>query len=86
VPDQRDHALPLRRRAGHLPAEHERDLEARQIGVLALVGVGVVDARARHLDQHLAVARLGLREVRKPKHLGPAELLDLHRSHGAMIL
>ena len=45
------------------------------------MGVGEVQACARHLDQNLALARLGLGQVDDLEHLGAAELFDLHRSH-----
>jgi hypothetical protein len=70
-------------RSRHLAAEHERRLELGQVGVLALVRVREVHPRARHLDQHLAVARLRLGQVDDLEHLRPPEFLDLHGSHAA---
>jgi len=37
-----------------------------EVRILALVGVGEVHAGRLDLDQHLAVLRLGLRDVRDP--------------------
>src|SRR5436305_4573797 len=46
------------------------------------MGVGEVQPRPGHLDQHLA--RPGLRplDLHEPQHLGAAELRDLGRAHG----
>src|SRR5207302_9351335 len=47
----------------------------------ALVGVGEVEAGTGDLDQHLAIFRLGGREVDELQHLGSTELADLDRAH-----
>ena len=79
--NERDHALPVHGAPGNLTAEHQRHLVAGEVRVLALMGVGEVQAGARHLDQNLAFAGLGLGQVDDLEHLGAAELFDLHRSH-----
>ena len=45
-------------------AEHQRQLVAGEVGVLALVGVGEVHAARLDLDQYLALPGLGLGDVR----------------------
>ena len=71
------------RTPGHLRARDQRQLVAREVGVLARVGVGEVHPRARDADQHLAVARLGHRGVLDQlEHLRPAPLADPDRAHG----
>src|SRR6185295_105259 len=72
--------------ARDLGAGDERQLRLRQVLVAALVGVGVVDPRARDADEDLAVAGLGDRDVDEPEHLRAAELLHLDRAHGARTL
>ena len=47
------------------------------------MGVGEVHPRARDLDQHLPVPRLGLWDVDHLEDLGAAELVYLNRSHEA---
>ena len=49
--------------ARDLRAGRERQLVARQVGVLARVGVGEVDARAGHADEHVVLVGLGRRRV-----------------------
>ena len=91
--DQRDDALAGREAvavalddAGDLRAGDERQLVAREVGVLARVGVGEVDARARDAHEHVLLAGLGHRRVLgQLEHLGAAPLADSDRSHGAKI-
>jgi hypothetical protein len=67
---------------GDLGARDERQLVAREVRVLARVGVGEVDARARDPHQEVVLARLRLRRILgKLQHLGPAPLADPDRSH-----
>src|SRR5439155_1659420 len=44
--------------------------------------IEVVERRRPELDQHLAVARLGIRSVLVDEHLGAAVLVDAYRLHG----
>ena len=60
--------------ARDLAAGDQRQLVGGEVGVLAGVRVGEVDARAADADEHLALAGLGDRRVLDElEHLGAAE-------------
>ena len=79
---QRDDALAgVGAHAGDLGAGDQRQRRSREVGVVALVGVGEVHARAGDLDQHLPGPGLRRRQLDELEHLGSAELLHLDRAH-----
>jgi hypothetical protein len=47
------------------------------------VGVGEVDARARHVHDDLAIGGLGVGQIDELHLLGPAEFSDLNSLHRA---
>ena len=57
------HPAAVRQRAGDLGPGHERQRRPGQVAVLDLVGVGVVDARARRREQLEPAARHGVGQV-----------------------
>ena len=79
--EQRDDALAVRRTADDLGTRDEGQGLLGQVAVLALVGVGVVDARSAHLEEHGAVGGHRRREVDDLEHLGPTEAGDLDGTH-----
>ena len=79
--DERDDALAVDL-ARDLAARDQRQLVGGEVGVLAGVGVGEVDAGAADADQHLALAGLGDgRVLDELEHLRAAERGDRDRAH-----
>jgi hypothetical protein len=69
-------------RAPHdLATGDERQLARREVGVLGLVGVGVVDADALDVDEDLAGPGHRIGQLDRREHLGSAELGHLHCTH-----
>ena len=69
--------------ARDLRARRQRQLVAREIGVLAGVRVGEVDARARDADEHVVLVGLRALEVLDElEDVGPAPFADPDRAHG----
>src|SRR4051794_33706652 len=83
---QRNDAAAVLCRARHLAPEHQGQLELGEVGVLALMGVAEVEARSGDVDQHLAIAGLGIGQIDDLQDLGSAELVYLDRPHGALSL
>jgi hypothetical protein len=50
-----------------------------------VIHVDEVDARGFDLDERLARARLGDREIVHPEHLGAAELMNANRLHRELL-
>lgn len=79
--EQRDDALAVRRAPDDLATGHERQLRRGEVGVLGLVGVGVVDADALDVDQHLTGPGHRIGQVDGREHLGSTELGHLNCAH-----
>ena len=79
--DQGDNPATICRRTDDFAARHDRQRRRRQVGVLGLVSVGVVDSRAADVDQQLTVFEYGLGHVSESEDLGSTELGDLNGSH-----
>ncbi|GMA84954.1 hypothetical protein GCM10025868_02040 [Angustibacter aerolatus] len=82
---QRDDASSVVGAAHDLGAGHQRQGLRREVGVLGLVGVGEVDARAGDGDAHEAVGRRLGQVVVEGQDLGSAELGDLDAAHGRRV-
>src|SRR5690606_21749831 len=67
--------------ADDLVAEDQRQLRIRQLAV-GDVQVGPADPAGAHAQQHLARARLGIRQLAQDQR--PARLLEQHRLHRLM--
>ena len=78
---ERDDPPAVRRAPDHLAARDERQLGRRLVRVLHLVGVGVVQADPRDVDQHLTGPGRRLGYLDGLQHLGPAELGHLYSTH-----
>ena len=79
--EQRDDASAVRRTADGLGARDEGQGLRGEVAVLALVGVGVVDAGRAHLEEDGAALGDRDREVDDLEDLRPAEAGDLDGTH-----
>src|SRR4051812_45463862 len=69
------------RPAGDLAPRYDGKLRARQVGVVRLVRVGVVDAGGGDIDQLEPVGGCRIGKLDELEDLGTAELFDLDRVH-----
>jgi hypothetical protein len=81
APEQADHPGTAVGAAHELRTRDQRQLLRREVAVLRLVRVGVVDAGRADGEQLLAVPRLRVGQVDDVEDLRPAEAGDLHGSH-----
>ena len=79
--EERDDTGAVRRPADDLGTGHEREHLARQVAVLRLVRVGVVDAGSGDVQHHETIALDGIGELHQLQDLGSAEASDLHGTH-----